>query len=72
MWHFARCGKWFLFAFYMLMSRTFYFTLDLSWEMHFLVASVKQPLPISPRHAAPPWLGGHVGTKKPVTERNVS
>ena len=54
------------------MSKTFYFTMDLSWEMHFLVASVKQPLPISPRHAAPPWLGGHVETKKPVPERNVS
>ena len=46
-WHFARCGKWFLFAFYMLMSRTFYFTIDLSWEKHFLVASVKQPLPMA-------------------------
>ena len=53
------------------MSRTFYFTMDLSWEMHFLVASVKQPLPISPWYTAPSWLGGHAGTEKPVTERNV-
>lgn len=48
-WHFARCGKWFLFACYTLMSRTKYFTIYLSWEMHFLVASVIQPLSMTLR-----------------------